>query len=404
MFPHLRFVVSAAIAAFWLLCQPVFGQRGGTSQAGNPSTSPATGTSSSGIRQNAPIETQQGPLTPVFLTGQVALEDGSPPPGHIAIVMFCSGRQRTIGYADMRGYFNVQLGSPSPEVFDDASVGGGHGNGLPAAGGEAPGSRNTADEELVGCALRARLAGYDSQELELGARGRLDNPNVGTILMRRLGPDEGGTTVSITTLAAPKDARKAYEKALEAEKKNKLPDAEASLQKAVAAYPKYALAWMELGKVEAALGQTEAARNSLQQSMASDSKFVPPYVEMAQLEYGAHDWRPLAETTDKATGLDPFHYPIAFFLNGVANYNLHNLDRAEESVKRAEKIDVNHKLPQTFYLMGLILAERKNYSAAVGQVAEYLKLAPKATDAAEAEAQLAHLEEQAKTNPGASQP
>jgi tetratricopeptide (TPR) repeat protein len=401
MFPHARVAVPAAMAAFWLLGQPVFGQRGGTSPGGVPSTGPGTGTPSGGLRQNPSIETQQGPLTPVFLTGQVALEDGSPPPGHVAIIMFCSGRQRTLGYADMRGYFNVQLGSPSPEVLDDASIGGGQGNGQPAAGGEALSSRN--DDELVGCALRARLAGYDSQELELGARARLDNPNVGTVLMRRLGPDEG-TTVSITTLAAPKDARKAYEKALEAEKKNKLPDAQASLEKAVAAYPRYALAWMELGKVQAALGQTEAAPKSLQQSIASDSKFMPPYVEMAQLEYRAHDWQPLAETTEKATALDPFHYPIAFFLNGVANYNLHNLDRAEESVKRAEKLDVNHKLPQTFYLMGLILAERKNYAAAVGQVAEYLKLAPGAPDTAEAEAQLAHLEEQAKTNPGAPQP
>jgi tetratricopeptide (TPR) repeat protein len=275
-------------------------------------------------------------------------------------------------------------------------------------GGEAPGSRNTGLDELLGCEFRARLAGYDSQDLELGARWRLDNPNVGTILMRRLGPDEG-TTVSVTTLAAPKDARKAYEKALEAEKKNKLADAQASLEKAVAADPRYALAWMELGKVQAAQGQAEAARNSFQQSMASDPKFVPPYVEVAQLEFRAHDWRPLAETTEKATALDPFHYPVAFFLNGVANYNLHNLDRAEESVKRAEKLDVNHKLPQTFYLMGLILAERKNYAAAVGQVAEYLKLAPKAPDAAEAQAQLAHLQEQAKeaqaqANPGAPQP
>jgi tetratricopeptide (TPR) repeat protein len=403
MFPHARGVAPAAMAALLWLGQPVLGQRGGASPGGIPSTGSATGTSSGGIRQNPSIETQQGPITPVFLTGQVALEDGSPPPGHVAIVMFCSGRQRLVGYADMRGYFSVQLGSPSPEVFDDASVGGGHGNGLPAAGGEAPSSKNTGDEELVGCELRARLAGYDSQELELGARARLDNPNVGTILIRRLGPDEG-TTVSITTLAAPKDARKAYEKALEAEKKNKLPDAQANLEKAVAAYPKYALAWMELGKMQAAQGQTEAARTSLQQSMASDSKFVPPYVEIAQLEYRAHDWQPLAETTEKATALDPFHYPIAFFLNGVANYNLHKLDRAEESVKRAEKLDVNHKIPQTFYLMGLIFADRKNYGAAVGQVAEYLKLAPKAPDAAEAQAQLAHLEEQAKTNPGAPEP
>ena len=117
-------------------------------------------------------------------------------------------------------------------------------------------------QRSIGCELRGQLAGYDSQSLELGVRERLDNPNVGTILMRRLGPDEG-STVSATTLAAPKDARKAYEKGLDAEKKNKLPDAQANLEKAVAAYPKYALAWMELGKVQAAaLGAALKAREA----------------------------------------------------------------------------------------------------------------------------------------------
>jgi len=54
--------------------------------------------------------------------------------------------------------------------------------------------------------------------------------------------------------------------------------------------------------------------------------------------------------------------------------------------------------------MGLILADRKNYAAAAGQVAEYLKLAPKGADAEEAQAQLTRLEEQAKANPGAPEP
>ncbi|HLI84897.1 MAG TPA: tetratricopeptide repeat protein [Bryobacteraceae bacterium] len=413
MLSYARFALPAAMAAMpWLaqtfvqgwFVEPAFAQRGGASLPGVPPASQPGNGAPSGRTGQTPAETNQGaqpgPLTPVFLTGQVALEDGSVPQGQVEIVLTCNGRRRVLGYADPKGYFNVQLGSPSPDVLDDASLPGrGIGDLPPTAGGSLPG-RNPADSELVGCELRGQLPGYDSQDLELGVRQRMDNPNVGTILMRRLGPDQG-TLVSSTTLSAPKEARKAYEKGLEAEKKKKLPEAEAQLQKAVTADPKYAIAWAELGKVQAAEGQADTARDSLKQSIAADPKFVPPYVEMSQLEFRAQHWQQVAEATDKAVALDPFHYPMMFFLNGAANYNLHNLDRAEQSVRRAQKLDPNHQIPQTSYLLGLILADRKNYAAAAEQMTEYLRLAPKASNAAEAREQLAHFEEQAKAAPEA---
>ena len=54
-------------------------------------------------------------------------------------------------------------------------------------------------------------------------------------------------TVSATTLAAPKNAKKAFQKGLELVKKKKLDEAQASFQQAVQTYPKYAGAWFEFG-------------------------------------------------------------------------------------------------------------------------------------------------------------
>jgi tetratricopeptide (TPR) repeat protein len=326
------------------------------------------------------------------------LEDGTAPPGHVTIERVCGATIRVEANADLKGYFSFQLGAASADVFPDASVGGG----LRGEPGDplGPRSNGLGERDLNNCELRARLAGYESQSIQLGTRRALDNPDVGTILMRRLGQSPG-TTISATTLAAPKDARKAYEHALDLAKKKKIPEAQTDLEKAVGLYPRYAIAWSELGRIQVAQGQLEAARNSFSQSISADSKFVVPYVEMSNLEYRARHWQELVDTSEKAVSLDPFHYPQTLFLNAVANYNLHNIDRAEESARRAQKLDVNHQLPQISHFLGVVLAEKQNYAAAAAEMRDYLKFAPEASDAAEVRSQIAKLEESAKANPGA---
>ena len=68
---------------------------------------------------------------------------------------------------------------------------------------------------MAGCELRASLAGFRSDVVNLSGRRMFDNPDVGTIILHRQANVEG-TTISRTTLEAPKDARKAYDKAREA--------------------------------------------------------------------------------------------------------------------------------------------------------------------------------------------
>jgi Tetratricopeptide repeat len=356
------------LAAATLFCGPAYGQRGGgsTQQGGGI----AGGGTRGGPSGQNPDGVSQAPGPPIFLTGRVMLEDGSVPEGRVTVLVLCSARPRVQGYVDAKGYFTIQVGSPSPDVFDDASVGAfpGPANGIPSeTGGTYGGSRAIAARDLIGCELRAQLAGYDSQSIELGRRQTLDNPNVGTILMRRLGGGADGTTVSASTLAAPKDARRAYDKGLDFAKKGRLAEAQTSFEKAVGAYSQYAVAWAELGKVQAAQNEWDAARNSFNQAIAADRRFVVPYVEMSEVEFHAREWQPLADTTEKAIALDSFHYPQVFFLNAVANYNLHNLDRAEDSVRRAQKLDVNHHIPQISELAERIQADRRTSSQATAQ-------------------------------------
>jgi len=405
------FVFCTAISV--LAGQPAFAQRGGAggTAPGGGGTAPGGGTSPGGgttTPGRTPTQPNQTPTQPqatgqpnqlIFLSGRVMLDDGTPPPNRVAIQRICSTTPRTEGYTDSRGYFSIQLGSNSSDSLQDAST-----SGLPDFGDPSGRSSNSplgggiSERQLMNCELRAYLAGYQSQSVSLANRRALDNPDLGTILLHRLGASEG-TTVSATTLAAPKDAKKAYEKGLDLAKKNKMDEARASLEKAVALYPRYSVAWHTLGKLQVAQGQLDAARQSFDQSVQADPKYVLPYVEIAQLQMRAREWQQLADTSEKATQLDPFSYPQVFFYNAVANYNLHKAAAAEESVRRAQKLDTRHQIPQVSHLLGVILADRQDFTAAAEQMRDYLKFAPEAQDASTVRTQLEQLEKLAKASP-----
>lgn len=255
----------------------------------------------------------------------------------------------------------------------------------------------------MNCDLRARLSGYRSQSVSLAMRRPMDDPNIGVILVHRQSTGEEGTTVSAISLAAPKDARKAFDKARDSFKKNKVDDAAKNYQKAVDLYPKYATAWYELGRIHAAQGRPDDARKAFESARESDPKYVEPYIQIALLASKNMQWREVADLTDRAIKLDAFDYPQAFFFNAVANYNLKNVDAAEKSAREAERLDTRHQFPQASHLLGVILAQRQDYTGAAEHMRSYLKLAPNAADADNVRKQLDQVEKMtAQAGPGAA--
>ena len=155
------------------------------------------------------------------------------------------------------------------------------------------GVRRTA---IIDCDLRARLAGFRSQSVSLANRRPMDPPDVGTILLHRLTPTEG-TTISAVSLAAPKDAKKAYDKGMEALKKKKMRTPMKNFEKAVEVYPKYAAAWYEFGRYPGcAKGDAAMARGYFEQAVKADPKFVSPYMELALIDWKAEKWQQVADT------------------------------------------------------------------------------------------------------------
>ena len=398
----------ALVAAAGLMVQPGFGQGRGQTTApvgGTPTTTtPTTGTPSTPTRPTIPNPQQQTPQQqqqqqqmqqPIFISGRVMMEDGTPAT-NVVIERVCSGSAKGEGYTDSRGYFSIQLGGRNNAMIHDASEDlTGFGSSSPFGGSTgSTGSRSAfgGDNRFFDCELRARMPGYRSQVVSLANRRPMDPPDIGTILLHRLGASEG-TTVSAVSLNAPKDAKKAYDKGMDSIKKKKIDDAVKNFEKAVEVYPKYAAAWNELGRIQAAKGDAESAKKSFTTASEADPKFVQPYLERAVIEWRGEKWQEVADLTASVIKLDSFDYPQAHFLNALSNYYLKNMEAAEKSAREAVRLDTRKQYLTTLRLLGVILAQKADYSGAAEQFKAYLTAAPSAQDATAVRSQLTQVEQ-----------
>jgi tetratricopeptide (TPR) repeat protein len=243
---------------------------------------------------------------------------------------------------------------------------------------------------ISGCEILVNVAGYRGDSIQLFNHTSFDNPDIGTIVLHRLGNVEG-TSVSGTSFGASKDAKKAFDRGLQAQLKNKNDDAAKEFEKAVGLYPKYADAWYNLGKVRARQKEAEPARAALQKALEADGKLVGPYFELGMLAAEEQKWEEAQKYLDRANHLDPIDFPQAWYIQAVAEYNLGNLEAAEKCAREARKLDPKHVNPRTGYLLGVVLAEMRDYPGAVEEFKSYLKLAPNAPDAAQVQSKVDEL-------------
>lgn len=331
---------------------------------------------------------------PIFLTGRLMLEDGSAPPEPVVMLLVCNGSPRPQGYADMKGRFSVTLGQNNI-VMPDASVSGPNdtfGSDSIRSVQTGPTTGGMTERQLMGCEFRADLPGFRSDVIQLSGRRLMDNPELGTLILHRIANVEG-FTFSMTTAEAPKDSRKAYEKGADLMKKKKYAEAEIHLRKAVDGYPKYALAWFELGRAYDLQKKRDEAKTAYEQSAACDGKFLNPHLRLLEIAVNGRDWQQIEERSNTVLKLNPFNFPQVWFMNGAANYNLKKLEAAERSAREALKLDVNHANPRISWLLGVILSDKGDYPGALDQMKGYLSFAPQAPDSENVRKHIAELEQ-----------
>jgi tetratricopeptide (TPR) repeat protein len=241
------------------------------------------------------------------------------------------------------------------------------------------------------CDLRASLPGFVSTTVPMRVESDMSLVDVGTIVLTRMGGVEG-STISVTSMAVPKEAHAAFEKGRKAGSEKKFDEAVKELNKAVAIYPQYAIAWSLLGEIHRLQNQFEPAKKEYAQALASDPKFVSPYFGLAAMAVVEGKWAEAARLTDQLVQLNPFAYPLAYFFNAAANYNLGKLDAAEQSARKFQQMDMAHTRPDIATLLASILAEKHQYAEAAQLYRDYLAARPDAPNAAALKSEAQRLE------------
>jgi len=365
----------------------VLGYPGWAQDRGGGEESPSSG---QGQQTQQPSQ-RRDRQRPLFLSGKVILDDGREPGQPVRVELICQGTVMRQEYASSSGAFSLELnrggGQNSLQPIDASvsgsgyggSPGGGFSAGLTGDMGRGQGTfGDSRSQNLSSCEIQAQLTGYQSDILTLGPRRALDNPDIGVIVLHAIDGRQGGT-VSLKTLAAPKDARKAWEKAgkeLTKEKPN-FPKATKELEKAVEIYDEFAAAWYMLGEVRTVQKDRSGAVEAFELAIAADADYSKPRVSLALIALEEERWEDAAQLADDALQISP-DLIRAHYFKAVANSSLGRIDLAEVSALRVQQSNEVQYYPLVHYVLGWVMSQKGDFEAAEVLFRQFLEIQPEA--------------------------
>jgi tetratricopeptide (TPR) repeat protein len=312
----------------------------------------------------------------MYFAGRVAVDGGTLPWDPIPVIVDCNGVVKYDTRTDPKGNFAIQ---DSGRITTNSEL-------VPQAGAAKP----LTAAQLVGCQVKASLAGFRSSAVTIANGNLMDNPDIGTITLH-LDEHASGYGVSSSTTAAPPDALKKFEKARSEAMGNNPDGAMHDLQKAVQIDPKFAEAWYQLGKLQQK-SKPEDALASFEKAVAADPQFVSPYEPIAELAASQKKWQEVADATDHYLKLDPVGTPQIWYYRAVGYFNLGKADEAEESAKKSLAMDPQHVAPNTEQMLAVILASRGQLAEALDHLRNCLTYTPPGPNADLMKQQIAQLE------------
>ena len=256
----------------------------------------------------------------------------------------------------------------------------------------------------LGCELRAVLAGYESDVVSLGRRQSMSHPDVGTLFLRRV-ENLQGTAISITSLEAPKQARKAYDKARK-EVLNKEPDFDKAIEQletAVDLYPEFAAAWHFLGELRLNNDEVKQGREAFEKALAADENFLKPYDPLMRIALGERRWEDAEQLSRTALKLNPI-YPEAQYCLAVSAYRQGKLDPAREAALALQASADAERFPESLQLLGMLFGKAGQFQQAAQYFTNYLHVRPDSPAKDEIERYLVEWEALGVIKPPAQQP
>ncbi len=338
----------------------------------------------------------------VLINGQVFNENGTPVTEPVEIQRVCGRMVHKETSSNRKGKYTIVLSDNSTNgTLQGASEGGGTSDFGAQVGGSVSQTTRTV---LWGCEIRASAPGYTSSSVSLAGLDFSTPVMLGPIVIRKIGSQATGQSLSAVSSSAPEKAKKAFEKGRQAELEKKYAEAEKHLAKAIEIYPRYAIAWELRGRAQMMQGQQELAEKSFIAAIEADEKYIDPYLPLARMNAAKANWAEVLRLSDKVISLDPLNYPDAYFLNAVAHYNLKEMAEAEASARRVVDLDKEHHYPRAELLLGRILQKKGDEADAAEHLRSYLKVDPTSPEAPEIQAFLAKHDAQATAGVEANKP
>jgi tetratricopeptide (TPR) repeat protein len=346
----------------------------------------------------SPLPAQQAGGT-YQVTGRVVMENGSPVPDAVSVELICNGRMRTRVRPYTNGDFTLALeddGQPAADITTPRDLSGGRSVPFSGMAAQATAGEDMGRFDLSGCELRASLPGYQSNQIALGPRRRLDKSVVGQLVLRpAFSPD--GPVFTANTLAAPPQARMAL---MEAWKllQNEKPDhrrAVRELERAIKAYQQFSAAWHLLGVTRLAMKDEVGARAAFNESIEADPTYVEPYIELATMAARQDQWLESATLIARAQQINP-DIPYANYLSASAHFHLGQIDIAEKSALAVFNTSDLERYPLIHYLLGAIAAQRGDFEKAAFRFHQFLQTRPDPAVAASVQEVLADWEREGR--------
>src|SRR5262249_20456469 len=187
-------------------------------------------------------------------------------------------------------------------------------------------------------------------------------------------------TVSPKQLRIAVKARKQYQQACSALRKNRVAEAENQMRKAVNKSPEFSAAWVTLGQVLALQQRIAGANDACSHALAADPSYAPAYLCLADLAARAQAWDEVLKLSTRALELDPAEDAIVYEYHAAANLHVGNLAQAEKSALRAADIDKDHREPRIFFVLAQIYEAKSDPANEAAQLRQYLKYAADPAD------------------------
>jgi tetratricopeptide (TPR) repeat protein len=193
-------------------------------------------------------------------------------------------------------------------------------------------------------------------------------------LLSRAESPQTRKVVSVRELSIPPKAHQVFKKGIERLARNDAAGSLPHFQRAVAEFASYYEAYFEIGAADLKLGRITEAETAFRRSIElSGSRYEYPMFALGAILDNQGRYAEAEEVIRRGLDLNPDAWNGHYFL-GMALFGLNRLDEAEESVREALR-----QKPDTVESLRLIVnihIRKRNYSALLEDLDEYLKLDP----------------------------